>query len=172
MDDKDLDDLIRLHELPNGTKLENISTLSVYSVFSRISDEKHVLLGAMLQPNESLKTTKDVKVLLAEMRRVQILSRDIDTSIVDIVVDELLIKYDNKYDKDSVLPDVEKVRDILFTSIYYDRAKIIAYVAKGSKYHVFFILLVSLTNNSNRPSCVINNLHFFFSFLSSFFVVI
>jgi len=171
MDDKDLTELIRLHELPtNGTKLENISTLSVYSVFSRISDEKHVLLGAMLQPNESLKTTKDVKVLLAEMRRVQILSRAIDTSttIVDIVVDELLIKYDNKYDKDSVLPDVEKVRDILFTSIYYDRAKIIAYVAKGSKYHVFFILLVSLTNNSNRPSCVINNLHFFFSFLSSF----
>ena len=169
MDDEDLTELIRLHELPtNGTKLENISTLSVYSVFSRISDEKHVLLGAMLQPNESLKTTKDVKVLLAEMRRVQILSRDIDTSIVDIVVDEILIKY---Y-KDNVLPDVEKVRGILFTSIYYDRAKIIAYVAKGSKYHVFFILLVSLTNNSNRPSCVINNLHFFFSFLSSFFVVI
>ena len=169
MDDEDLTELIRLHELPtNGTKLENISTLSVYSVFSRISGEKHVLLGAMLQPNESLKTTKDVKVLLAEMRRVQILSRDIDTSIVDIVVDEILIKY---Y-KDNVLPDVEKVRGILFTSIYYDRAKIIAYVAKGSKYHVFFILLVSLTNNSNRPSCVINNLHFFFSFLSSFFVVI
>ena len=169
MDDEDLTELIRLHELPtNGTKLENISTLSVYSVFSRISDEKHVLLGAMLQPNESLKTTKDVKVLLDEMRRVQILSRDIDTSIVDIVVDEILIKY---Y-KDNVLPDVEKVRGILFTSIYYDRAKIIAYVAKGSKYHVFFILLVSLTNNSNRPSCVINNLHFFFSFLSSFFVVI
>ena len=171
MDDEDLTELIRLHELPtNGTKLENISTLSVYSVFSRISGEKHVLLGAMLQPNESLKTTKDVKVLLAEMRRVQILSRAIDTSttIVDIVVDEMLSKYDN----DNVLPDVEKVRGILFTSIYYDRAKIIAYVAKGSKYHVFFILLVSLTNNSNRPSCVINNLHFFFSFLSSFFVVI
>ena len=169
MDDEDLTELIRLHELPtNGTKLENISTLSVYSVFSRISGEKHVLLGAMLQPNESLKTTKDVKVLLAEMRRVQKLSRDIDTSIVDIVVDEILIKYDT----DGVLPDVEKVRDILFTSIYYDRAKIIAYVAKGSKYHVFFVLLVSLTNNSNRPSCVINNLHFFFSFLSSFFVVI